>query len=834
MVSSFRARTARIACTAGVVSLLLAAPSAACAQAGRVSGTITESGAGPLVRAHVLIPAIGLSAQSGDDGRFTITGVPAGTHQLRIFRLGYEPVSRPGVIVTASGDAQVTAVLVRATVHLQGVVVSAARHAEKITDAAASITAINPHAFDAQIGNSYQLALRNAPGLDVTQVGITSVFVNGRGFNNRFNTRWLTLEDGRIASLAETGLPIGEHTTIPKLDVASMEVVNGPGSALYGANASSGLLSVQTKDPRAYPGLSVELAGGSRELRDVQARYAGTRGNWGYKIAGEHQAANDFTNLIYYPAITAGGKPLPETIADFRTSVDRVSGSLVYYLAGGSKVQLNSGFSLRNGLGDSNSGHYQIKDYTYSDYQLLYSGARWFAQAYVTHSNSGNTGQLYAFVPLAARSPHLTRDSVWQATRFHVDGRIYAAELQNNFLVGSLARTGLRALDNTLVTWGAQLKRVRVSSYETVFYDVLTRRPIELNNNGAYVQLESQLSSTLRTVIAGRYDAASRYAPQFSPRASLLYTPKADQTVRVTYGEAYRSPPILSTEVYNTPNATTRNLGNSRGFIIKNANGVVVSTIGRMLPETNKTWELGYKAVLARRLFVDVTGWHSTFVNFISGGLLIADPFGAAKTSAYDPATGALWADAAGKAVQVRTNFNLGEGVADGIDAAFRYYLTDRFALASTMSFTRLDTIKTKPTDPKDAGQFNTSSNRMSVSFESTDLPKNVNASATLRYVNGYMFRSAIVWGQVPMYSMLDLSVSYRIPRLATTFTVQGQNLAACVGGTSTPPVTGFSSTAMSTYTKGTKCGFGQPHLELLSMPALGPVVIVGVRKEWR
>lgn len=816
-----------------VLAALFAVPTVAFTQAGRISGAITD-GTAPVVGAQVLIGALGLAAQSGDSGKFTIKGVPAGSYALRVYRLGFKPSNSPGVTVTAGADAHVAISLERTVMQLQGVVVAASRHAEKATDAAAAITVMGADALQDRVGNSYQLMLRNAPGMDVTQVGITSVFVNGRGFNNRFNTRWLTLEDGRVATLAETSLPIGEHTTIPRLDIASMEVVNGPGSALYGANASSGLLSLRTKDPREYRGFSTELSGGSREFHDVQARYAGTVGKWGYKLAGEQQSAHDFENLVYYPAVSTGGKPVPETFADFHTDVARVSGSLVYYRDGSSRVQLNSGISRRNGLGDSNSGHYQIANYTYSDYQLLYSGPRWFAQTYVTHSNSGDTEQLYAAQPLAARSPSLTRDSVWRASRFHVDGRVYAAELQNNFIAGTLVHTGIAALDNSLVTWGGQLKRVRVSSYQTVFYDAVTHRPRLLDNNGAYAQMETPVTARVRTVIAGRYDAASRYAPQFSPRASVLYTPRHDQTFRVTYGEAYRSPPILSTETYNTPNATTRNLGNSGGFIVKDAAGNVVSTISRMVPETNQTWELGYKAVLAGRLFVDVTGWHSTFVNFISGGLIIADPFGAAKTRAYDPATGKLWADPAGNPVKVQTFFNLGEGISDGVDAAVRFYFTDHIAVASTMSFTRLDTIKTKPTDPKDAGQFNTSSNRTNISLETTDLPKNASASATLRYVNGYTFRSAVVWGRVPTFGMLDLTASYRVPRLATTFTVQGQNLAACVGGTSAPPATGLSSSSMATYTASRKCGLGQTHQELLSMPALGPMIFVGARREWR
>lgn len=817
-----------------VSPLLLGLPSLAAAQTGRITGTVTGGEAGALLGAQVLIPALGLSARTGEGGRFQIPGVPSGTHILQFLHVGYRPATRAAVVIATATSANVSVDLERAAYQLQAVVRSASRHAEKVTDAAASITVIDASALSARIGNSYQLALRGAPGLDVTQVGITSVFVNGRGFNNRFNTRWLTLEDGRVAMLAETNLPIGEHTTIPRLDVATMEVVNGPGSALYGANASSGLLAVHSKDPREYPGFGVEVTAGSRSLHDVQMRYAGLAGRWGYKVVAEEQGANDFTNLVTYPAVTAGGPTLPETIADFRTRVTRASGSLVYYAGEDSRLQLNLGTSKRDGIGDSNSGHYQITNYVYSNYQLLYTSPRWFAQTFVTHSNSGDTYQLYAAVPAAARNPLLSADSIRKLAQFHVDGRIYAAEIQHNFLGGMLARTGIAAIDNTLVTWGAQLRRHRVSSYGRLFSDTRTGRPILLDNHGVYAQLETPLSATLRTVVAARYDLATRYASQLSPRASLLYKPSDNQTIRLTYGEAYRSPPILTTDVYNRVSPTQLNVGNARGFIVRSPTGTEIRRIDRMKPETNKTWELGYKAALAGRLFVDVTAWHSTFVNFISGGLVVANPLAATPTWAYDAGTGERFNDANGNPIRVQSNYNLGEGIADGLDLGARYYLTDYVALSSVMSFTRLDTIKTKPTDPRDAGRFNTSSNRISVSLETTELPRHVTGAVTVRYVNGYMFRSGVIWGQLPSFGTLDLSASYRMPSGATTLTIQAQNIAGCVSGYSTPPTTGISANAMASYTSRYSCRFGQKHVEQLNMPAIGPVLLVGVRSEWR
>jgi outer membrane receptor for ferrienterochelin and colicins len=628
------------------VVLSCMAPVAVLAQTGRLVGTVTDASNNPLVAAQILIPALGLSSQSGEGGRYAITGIPSGSYLVKVLRIGYRAAAFSGVAVETAGTTTLPIRLEQSNVRLQSVVISASRHAEKVTDAAATIHAIDAVTLDARIGNSYTLGLRNTPGLDVTQVGVTSVFVNGRGFNNRFNTRWLTLEDGRIAALAETGLPIGEHTTIPKIDVASMEVLTGPGSALYGANASNGMLAVRTRDARDDPGFTLEVAGGTRSLYDVQGRYAGSNGRIAYKVAGEGLAAKDFSNVIKYPPVTAGGSALPETITDWNTNVSRLSGALVYQLSDATRFQLNTGTSRRNGVGDSNSGHYQIDNYQYSDYQLMFSSPRWLAQTYLTHSNTGDTYQIYLAVPTMARNPSLSLDSVRKATKFHVDGRIYVAEVHNNFLVSMLARTGLSAFDNSLITWGVQRKHLRVSSYGTIYSDVLTGKPIHLDNDGVFAQIETPFTPQLRAVVAARHDRATRYAPQTSPRVSLLYSPAADQSVRLTYGEAYRSPPILTTDLYNVASPTVRNIGNRNGFVVKDSLGNVVNTIGQLVPETNHAWELGYKAVLKQRLYTDITFWHSKFVNFISGGFVVADPFVGAKTRAYNPETGQLYADA--------------------------------------------------------------------------------------------------------------------------------------------------------------------------------------------
>ena len=66
---------------------------------------------------------------------------------------------------------------------------------------------------------------------------MTSVGINARGFNSSFNNRMLMIEDGRVSVLPENGLPVGTLTATPKVDISGIEVLVGPGSALYGPDA---------------------------------------------------------------------------------------------------------------------------------------------------------------------------------------------------------------------------------------------------------------------------------------------------------------------------------------------------------------------------------------------------------------------------------------------------------------------------------------------------------------------------------------------------------------------------------------------------------------------
>jgi outer membrane receptor protein involved in Fe transport len=117
-------------------------------------------------------------------------------------------------------------------------------------------------------------ALQTVPGADVVQSGVNDFNVNARGFNSSLNRRVLVLQDGRDLAIAFLGSQEWNGMTQPLEDLGKVEMVRGPGSALYGANAFSGVINIETPTAREALGTKMTLAGGELETIRGDLRHA--------------------------------------------------------------------------------------------------------------------------------------------------------------------------------------------------------------------------------------------------------------------------------------------------------------------------------------------------------------------------------------------------------------------------------------------------------------------------------------------------------------------------------------------------------------------------------
>ncbi|HEX2781915.1 MAG TPA: TonB-dependent receptor [Gemmatimonadaceae bacterium] len=801
------------------------APAAALAQSGRIVGTVTDAGSRTGVEsAQITVVGTARGAFTDAQGHYTVYDVPSGTYEVRVQRIGQQMKSSSGVVVRAGQETRVDFTLDRAPLELAGVVVSASRRVEKVTEAPATITRIGAQQIENTVGNSFSGALKGVTGVDFVQVGVTAAAINTRGFNSSFNNRVLMMEDGRIAVLPENGLPVGSFTTIPKVDLAAVEVLVGPGSALYGPDASNGVVTLESKDPKQYPGTTIEIAGGSRSYMDVQARQAGVlaAGQWGYKLTGEYQSAKDWENHNVYAPVA--GTQAPEIGADFNTNVVRGAGALDYYM-GDARLELSGGMSKSNGIGQTNVGRNQLVDWQYRHAQLKYTAPHWFAQLYKTQSLSGDTYQLNGFAQNRVRFPALSVDSVKHLSDFPAEGNLNAAELQNNFVM---------PMSGTRLTWGGQFRRDVVSSKRQWLVDRQTGQDIKVNQRGVYAQLEQDIGPMFRVIGAGRYDKHDYYDAQWSPKAGLLFTPIPDQTFRVTFNRAFKSPTILQTGFYFPDFSPGIGLlGNRYGFDVRDTlSGALVRHFDPIVPETNDTYEVGYKGVLGNRLFLDVTGYRMFFENFMTP--LVILNLAPAGTGVYQ--NGVRFNGASGRPQLTLSYINVGKARLDGTDVGARFLVSPNITVNGTTSFQKLKDVQRTPgfqgtaTNFQEATSFNSPNFKWSLGTEFAELMRaGLTASVNARHVQGYNFRSGVNYGYNPAFSTVDLSLGYALPFEGTRLNVNVQNLFTCRAGESTP--NGFiSGTNRSIYKPDSKCGFGEKHTEMLNMPALGTMVFVGLR----
>ncbi len=808
-------------CMALWAVLLLSLPAPAMTQAtGSIAGTVVGPEGQAISGARVAVQGTSLGALSSPTGSFLIRGVPTGTHTLYVAQMGYGETQVTGVVVTSGGTVEVEIELTTAALDMGDMVVSASRQPERITEAPATVTRISAEQIAMSVGNSFSGALKEVQGLDYIQVGATSAAINARGFNSSFNNRMLMLTDNRISVLPESGLPVGIFTPIPKLDLASAEVIVGPGAALYGADASNGVLSLQTKDPLQYPGTTVELSVGAldkpgQELgaySDVQFRHAGVaNGTWGYKVAGEFQQADDWSNSVSY----AGGT-LPEIGADFTSQVIRGEGGLVYY-AGLNKVELSAGYSQNDGVGQTNVGRNQFVDWTYNFLQLQGSTPHWYMNVYRNQSQSGESFALNRFTENRAAPGFdgMTDEEVKLESDWPSNGRMYAAEVQNNFTVGELTGGEGNPLADTEVVWGGQARMDLVSSDREWLTDRFDDEDVQINTGGVYAQLRTPVHSMVDLILAARYDAHDNYESQFSPKAGIVFQPTPDHALRLTYNRAFKSPTILQTNFWIPDFVPFVGVfGNTEGFTVRHASSEV-TTYDPLVPEVNTTFELGYKGTPAENFFLDVTGYRAEYDNFFSPLGIIGNPF-AGDVISFGDGTDPIMSPAGNPQI-VLTYFNLGQATITGTDMGARYRFSDHVSTKATLSWIELESRDVvEGAAGEEATALNAPNTKWTLGAEVRDLAA-FSGGATLRHVTGYRFNSGINKGKIPTFNTLDFTLAYDLERFGSQLMLNVSNLFGC-------------RSADAETGKDAECGFGVRHREMVNMPEIGTMVFLGIR----
>ena len=154
-------------------------------------------------------------------------------------------------------------------------------------------------------------ALRLVPGAQVARIDANKWAISIRGFNGQFANKLLVLIDGRTAYTPMFSGVFWDVQDLLLEDVERIEVVRGPGAALWGVNAVNGIINVVTSHSSRSPGSLVSLTGGTEERGQVGLRHAASPAeNFSYRIYAKYFDRD--------PAVAATGQDAADDWAVFR------------------------------------------------------------------------------------------------------------------------------------------------------------------------------------------------------------------------------------------------------------------------------------------------------------------------------------------------------------------------------------------------------------------------------------------------------------------------------------------------------------------------------------
>ena len=753
-----------------LIGALFLVPAIYAQSTGRITGRVTKADNRGIGGVVVTVDGQSAAGITDAEGNYTIERIPAGTHTVR-FSAGDNIASVESVDVTAGAAATVNQVVDWQISLADSITVySASRRTERVVEAPAAVTAVSEATIESNAATG-QLpkVIEGAPGVDFTQSGLYDFNFNTRGFNSSLNRRILTLIDGRDPSVPFLGAQEWAALSYPIDEMASVELVRGPGSALYGANAFSGVLNMVTKQPRSTPGGKLSISGGDLDTKRIDVRHAGGLGNeLYYRIVGGWQHSEDFSvsrNVAPeygVPCTTSLNRNcLPREAIPLALTEDEIAFGgirLDKHFAGGQLLTLEGGYATLEGpLFQTGIGRVQVTDVEHPWARVNFNMPHWNVMAYYDARIAEDQKALASGA------------SLWE------DSNNVHAEIQTNWdFFGSRAR----------VVGGVAWNKQDVDTSNPSGFHTLMAEAKSEDQQAVFAQVEFEVTSNLKAVVAGRYDDSSLHDAEVSPKAALVYSITPNQNLRLTYNQAFQVP-NYSEFFLRVPAGAPVNLSAIEtgfrpllGGVNLGFSSIPILALGNDALEVEKikTAELGYSGIFGTKLFFTADYYRSKIDNFVTDLLPGVNPtYGRyAVPSTVNPAVAAqimatlqrslpatlvaAMTTVNGSPAFVLSYTNAGEVETQGVDLGMNFYLSDAWLLDASYSWFDFEVQQQQLGDEL---LPNAPENKYSLGL-AYRTPK-WGANASYRWVDDFYWAAGVFKGPVESYSTINVGANYKI-----------------------------------------------------------------------
>ena len=521
----------------------------AAAQPVSVSGTVVDTSGLFVPGATVALNggSVHQTTSTSPRGEYTFAAVPAGTYEIVVTLTGFTTATRSGVAVA---DTPVTVPAIALSIATIGetIVVSASRSETALIDAPATMSVITSAELASTPAQNYADLLRNVPGVNAIQLSARDINLTNRQATSTLSNSQLVLLDGRSIYLDFFGLVLWDFLPTNLNDIKQIEVVRGPASAVWGANAVTGAVNIITKSPREAQGTNVTFTAGgfSRNAGSTVDKGAGgvyganatfadaPNSVWSYRVSAGYFNSSPFprpTGKIpvvadpRVPGATVGGGTYPvdgcgavgTAFQNVGTSQPKFDARVDQEIDRG-RVTYAGGIAGSQGIIHTGIGPFEIQPGSYQGYGKVNYSRQGLRVNFFTNFTNAEAPNLLLPDPTTGKPLQLNFST--QTYDFEVgDSRVVA---------------GRHAL-----TYGGNVRR---NNFDITIAPAAENRT-EL---GAYLQDEIFLDP-FRLTLGGRVDKFGNLSdPVFSPRLAATFKPVDHHAVRVSFNRAFRSPSVIN------------------------------------------------------------------------------------------------------------------------------------------------------------------------------------------------------------------------------------------------------------------------------------------------
>jgi iron complex outermembrane receptor protein len=486
-----------------------------------IKGFVFEkTGNKPIPYTNIIVTGTNVGTVSNNDGSFTLKVQKSGQIKLLVSHIGFASATMT-LDIPASGLQNIIIRLEPQISEIAETVITATRTQRNIKDLPASVRLITAEQIKEMPSATVDDLLRTEANINVDRKnGIFSknASVNMRGLNS--SARTLVMLDGVPLNKADGGGVNWNRINTESVD--RIEVIKGPGSAMYGGNAMGGVINVITKDIQAEPAGSIKVSLGSCNTQGAQAWLSGRTKvlpKLGWSINSFYRRGDGY---IIAPEETRDSTDVKTYLWEYN-----VGGKLAYNFNDSSRLEVGYNyFDDKTGDGvqvyDPEGGYYKYRtNHAYTTYHGFIGKTQITANAYIQLENYMNQKEQ---LKTEKTPPYAITQYVLYLTDSH----------RND--AGMWISATTKAGAGHKITYGSDIRLSGVDASDIYFTstDTITNKG-KMNAYAIFVQDEfSMLSNRLKIVTGARADAVN-----FSDASFTIASPSYTNSYMMEYTGNY-------------------------------------------------------------------------------------------------------------------------------------------------------------------------------------------------------------------------------------------------------------------------------------------------------